>query len=176
MRIIIQRLASEGELSHCFHTPMSTTNNGNITNKENEGTNNSSSSTNPSLNKNIIVYATDMTEDQRITIINIAQRAFQAPASVNQSKVYVAIADAIRVEFEKEYDCSCGVGDAGASITNVNVGGGGSSKVQQHGSSSSSGGWNCVVGDAFGSSVTHRMKTYIHFSVVPRVNILLWRS
>ena len=170
MRIIIQRLASEGELSHCFHTPMSTTNNGNITNKENEGTNNSSSSTNPSLNKNIIVYATDMTEDQRITIINIAQRAFQAPASVNQSKVYVTIADAIRVEFEKEYDSSCGVGDT-APITNVN----GSNKVQQHGSSSS-GGWNCVVGDAFGSSVTHRMKTYIHFSVVPRVNILLWRS
>jgi hypothetical protein len=157
---------------------MSTTNNGN-TNKENEGTNNSSSSsTNPSLNKNTIVYATDMTEDQRTTIINIAQRAFQAPASVNQSKVYVAIADAIRVEFEKEYDSSCGVGDAAAPITNVNVGGGGSSKVQQqHGSSSSSsGGWNCVVGDAFGSSVTHRMKTYIHFSVVPRVNILVWRS
>jgi hypothetical protein len=115
-----------------------------------------------------------MTEDQRITIINIAQRAFQAPASVNQSKVYVTIADAIRVEFEKEYDSSCGVGDT-APITNVNVGGGGSNKVQQHGSSSS-GGWNCVVGDAFGSSVTHRMKTYIHFSVVPRVNILLWRS
>ena len=139
------------------------TNNGN-TNKENEGTNLSSSS-NPSLNKNIIVYATDMTEDQRSTIINIAQRAFQAPASVNQGKVYVAIADAIRVEFEKEYDSSCGVGDA-ASIAAMKVVGGGST----------SGGWICVVGDAFGSSVTHRMKTYIHFSVVPRVNILLWRS
>lgn len=149
------------------------TNNGN-TNKENEGTNLSSSS-NPSLNKNVIVYATDMREDQRTTIINIAQRAFQAPASVNQSKVYVAIADAIRVEFEKEYDNCCGVGDAAANASIVNVGGG-ISKGQHGSSSSSSGGWNCVVGDAFGSSVTHRMKTYIHFSVVPRVNILLWRS
>mmetsp|Transcript_5856 Transcript_5856/g.12780 ORF Transcript_5856/g.12780 Transcript_5856/m.12780 type:complete len:226 (-) Transcript_5856:1257-1934(-) len=39
-----------------------------------------------------------------------------------------------------------------------------------------SSGWSCVVGYAFSSCVTHRMKTYIHFSVVPNVNVLLWKS
>eukprot|EP00586_Coscinodiscus_wailesii_P011388 CAMPEP_0172504208 /NCGR_PEP_ID=MMETSP1066-20121228/176438_1 /TAXON_ID=671091 /ORGANISM="Coscinodiscus wailesii, Strain CCMP2513" /LENGTH=107 /DNA_ID=CAMNT_0013280273 /DNA_START=113 /DNA_END=436 /DNA_ORIENTATION=+ len=37
-------------------------------------------------------------------------------------------------------------------------------------------GWSCVVGTSFGSGVTHEIKTYIYFSVVPGVNVLLWRS
>lgn len=37
-------------------------------------------------------------------------------------------------------------------------------------------GWNCVVGRHFGAYVTHEIKTYIYFSVVPRVSILLWKS
>ena len=38
-----------------------------------------------------------------------------------------------------------------------------------------SGSWNCVVGAEFGAHVTHRTKTYMHFSVIPGVFILVWR-
>lgn len=37
-------------------------------------------------------------------------------------------------------------------------------------------GWNCIVGKSFGAYVTHEIKTYSYFSVVPGVYILLWRS
>jgi len=37
-------------------------------------------------------------------------------------------------------------------------------------------GWNCVVGRSFGAFVTHRIKTYIYFSVVPNVYVLLWKG
>lgn len=37
-------------------------------------------------------------------------------------------------------------------------------------------GWNCIVGRSFGAYVTHEIKTYSYFSVVPGVSILLWRS
>jgi dynein light chain LC8-type len=37
-------------------------------------------------------------------------------------------------------------------------------------------GWNCVVGRSFGAYVTHEIKTYMYFSVVPGTYILLWRS
>ena len=109
-------------------------------NKENEG---ATAASQP--NKNVVIYATDMTKDMREQIITVATKAFTAP--VNQGKVYQTIADIIRTECEKECE-----------------------------EANKKGGWSCVVGDMFGSSVTHRMKTYIHFSVVPNVNILLWKS
>mmetsp|Transcript_34254 Transcript_34254/g.108017 ORF Transcript_34254/g.108017 Transcript_34254/m.108017 type:complete len:94 (+) Transcript_34254:172-453(+) len=37
-------------------------------------------------------------------------------------------------------------------------------------------GWNCVVGGSFGAYVTHEIKTYMYFTVVPGVYILLWRA
>lgn len=37
-------------------------------------------------------------------------------------------------------------------------------------------GWNCVVGRSFGAFVTHEIKTYIYFTVVPGVYILLWKG
>lgn len=37
-------------------------------------------------------------------------------------------------------------------------------------------GWNCVVGRSFGAYVTHKIKTYIYFQVVPHVSILLWKG
>lgn len=37
-------------------------------------------------------------------------------------------------------------------------------------------GWNCVVGRSFGAFVTHEIKTYIYFTVVPGVYILLWKA
>ena len=120
-------------------------------NKENDG---AASGGNPSLNKNIIVYATDMTEEMRGSIINIAQRAFHAPVN-GGGKVYQTIADLIRVEFQNDYDS----GGAGGGDGSRGGGGGGSGSNEPPGGLT--GGWNCVVGDAFGSSVTHRMKTYM---------------
>mmetsp|Transcript_24440 Transcript_24440/g.43800 ORF Transcript_24440/g.43800 Transcript_24440/m.43800 type:complete len:141 (+) Transcript_24440:129-551(+) len=134
-------------------------------NKENEGT----AGANPSLNKNVIIFSTDMSEEMRQSIIQVAQRAFHAP--VNHGKVYQTIADLIRTECEKECD-GAGSGD-GSKGGNESSGGAGNGSG---GKTVGSGGWSCVVGDAFGSSVTHRMKTYIHFSVVPGVNVLLWKS
>lgn len=137
------------------------------TNKE-EG-----AASNPSLNKNAIVYATDMTEEMRGSIINIAQRAFHVPVN-GGGKVYQTIADLIRVEFDKEYgDGRGGTESSGKGTTmgggdgySTNGRGGNESSGRATGNASggkqlSSGGWNCVVGDAFGSSVTHRMKTYM---------------
>ena len=37
-------------------------------------------------------------------------------------------------------------------------------------------GWNVVVGRSFGAYVTHEIKTYMYFSVVPGVCILIWRA
>ena len=37
-------------------------------------------------------------------------------------------------------------------------------------------GWNCVVGRSFGAFVTHEIKTYMYFTVVPGVYILLWKA
>ena len=37
-------------------------------------------------------------------------------------------------------------------------------------------GWNCVVGRSFGAFVTHEIKTYMYYTVVPGTCILLWRS
>jgi hypothetical protein len=37
-------------------------------------------------------------------------------------------------------------------------------------------GWNCIVGRSFGAYVTHEIKTYMYFSVVPGVCILIWRA
>ncbi len=37
-------------------------------------------------------------------------------------------------------------------------------------------GWNCVVGRSFGAYVTHEIKTYMYYSVMPGTYILLWRS
>jgi hypothetical protein len=37
-------------------------------------------------------------------------------------------------------------------------------------------GWNCVVGKSFGAFVTHEIKTYIYFTVVPGTYILLWKA
>jgi hypothetical protein len=37
-------------------------------------------------------------------------------------------------------------------------------------------GWNCVVGRSFGAFVTHEIKTYIYYTVVPGVYILLWKA
>eukprot|EP01082_Thalassiosira_pseudonana_P016125 g14136.t1 g14136 contig9:1239077-1239518(-) len=103
------------------------------------------------------VYATDLTEEMRSSAIKIAHDAFQAP--VTHEKVYRQIADAIRIEFEKTWNNEAKEGeDVKSGISNVSAG------------------WSCVVGDAFGSCVTHRQKTYIHFAVVPGVNILLWKS
>ena len=112
-------------------------------NKENEGGASAKSSSQP--NKNVVIYATDMTKEMREKIITAATKAFSSP--VNKGKVYQTIADLIRTECEKECE-----------------------------EANKKGGWSCVVGDMFGSSVTHRMKTYIHFSVTPNVNILLWKS
>ena len=100
--------------------------------------------------KNVIVFATDVALEQREQIISIAQKAFHTP--VTSGKVYETIAGMIRTECEKEFS------------------------EDGTGKSSGSGGWSCVVGDAFGSSVTHRMKTYVHFSVVKGVNVLIWKS
>jgi hypothetical protein len=125
------------------------------TNKESEGAA-STPASNPSLNKNIIVYATDMTEEMRGSIINIAQRAFHAPVN-GGGKIYQTIADLIRVEFEKDYDGAVG----GDGSRGGNESSGGATGTTSGGKQLGSGGWNCVVGDAFGSSVTHRMKTYM---------------
>jgi len=37
-------------------------------------------------------------------------------------------------------------------------------------------GWNCVVGRSFGAYVTHEIKTYMYYTVMPGTYILLWRS
>ena len=110
-------------------------------NKENEGGASSALAINPSLHKNVIVYATDMTEEMRASIIAIAQRAFLAP--VHGNKVYQTIADTIRSEFEKEYDAiGGGVGGGGNDLSSSRVG----AMRNSPGGKSSSGGWSCVVG------------------------------
>lgn len=38
------------------------------------------------------------------------------------------------------------------------------------------GNWSIIVGKSFGTMVTHEQKTYMYFSVVPGVNVLIWRS
>ena len=91
-----------------------------------------------------------MTPEMRQSIIEVAEKSFNAP--VNHGKVYQTIADLIRKETEK--------------ICNGNAekkkGGNDSSDGGNDGDKAvGSGGWSCVVGDAFGSSVTHRMKTYM---------------
>ena len=37
-------------------------------------------------------------------------------------------------------------------------------------------GWNCIVGKNFGAFVTHEIKTYIYFTVVPGTYVLLWKA
>mmetsp|Transcript_7804 Transcript_7804/g.11881 ORF Transcript_7804/g.11881 Transcript_7804/m.11881 type:complete len:94 (-) Transcript_7804:312-593(-) len=37
-------------------------------------------------------------------------------------------------------------------------------------------GWNCVVGRSFGAFVTHEIKTYMYFTVVSGVYVLLWKA
>jgi len=150
----------DSKLVSVSSTTMSSSN----ANKENEGP----TAAVAAPNKNLVIYSTDMTPEMRSNVIQIATKAFASP--VTSGKVYQSIADKIKTECEKEV---CGDG----------------------------GGWSCVVGgayniglvfvltilmclhyffcittDAFGSSVTHRMKTYIHFSIVPNVTVLLWRA
>lgn len=36
-------------------------------------------------------------------------------------------------------------------------------------------GWNVIVGRSFGAYVTHEIKTYMYFTVVPGVYVLLWK-
>ena len=95
------------------------------------------------LPNSLILHATDMSEEMRHSAITIADTSFKTP--VSHGKVYGTIADLIRVEFGKLFDT--GEKDATERVRNNN-GGRGS-------------GWNCVVGDCFGSCVSHRMKTYM---------------
>ncbi|KAG5179528.1 dynein light chain type 1-domain-containing protein [Tribonema minus] len=37
-------------------------------------------------------------------------------------------------------------------------------------------GWNVVVGRAFGAYVTHEIKTYMYFTVIPGVYVLIWKA
>ncbi|CAM9669348.1 unnamed protein product [Phaeothamnion confervicola] len=37
-------------------------------------------------------------------------------------------------------------------------------------------GWNVVVGRSFGAYVTHEIKTYMYFTVVPGVYVLVWKG
>ncbi|KAJ1451824.1 dynein light chain putative [Pelagophyceae sp. CCMP2097] len=36
-------------------------------------------------------------------------------------------------------------------------------------------GWNVIVGRSFGAYVTHEIKTYMYYSVVPGVCVLVWK-
>lgn len=114
-------------------------------NKENEG---GASNANPSLNKNVVIYSTDMSEELRQSIIQVAQRAFHAP--VNHGKVYQTIADLIRTECEKECDGNSGggggAGEASGSESSGSAGGGAGNAAI------GSGGWSCVVG---GKKICH---------------------
>jgi len=116
-------------------------------NKENEGGALSAASINPSLHKNVIVFATDMTEEMRGSIIAIAQRAFNAPVN-HHGKVYQTIADSIRSEFEQEYDAivAGSSSSSGGGSGNDSSGGVGAAANSLGGKSSGSGGWSCVVG------------------------------
>lgn len=139
------------------------------TNKDTKRENDGSANAPPNINKNVNIFSTDMTKEMRQSIISVAMKAFHAP--VNHGKVYQTIADIIRTECEKE----CG----GAAHANGSKGGNefaGATGMGRGCNTLGSGGWSCVVGDEFGSSVTHRMKTYIYFSIVPNVAILLWKS
>eukprot|EP00804_Cyclotella_cryptica_P023245 CCRYP_000435-RA/>CCRYP_000435-RA protein AED:0.48 eAED:0.48 QI:18/1/1/1/1/0.5/2/45/107 len=107
-----------------------------------------------------------MTDQMRHSAVTIAESAFKTP--VSHGKVYARIADLIRIEFGKCFEAK----EREDEEKSNGGGGGGERKKRGEGSS----GWCCVVGDHFGSCVTHRMKTYIHFSVVPGVNVLLWKS
>lgn len=90
-----------------------------------------------------------MTPEMRQSIIGISEHAFNSP--VNHGKVYQTIADLIRTECEKIFH------DNAEKKKSGNENGGGEDGDKAVGS----GGWSCVVGDAFGSSVTHKMKTYM---------------
>jgi hypothetical protein len=92
-----------------------------------------------------ILHATDMTEQMRHSAITIAENAFKTP--VSQGKVYAKISEVIRIEFGKSFD-----------VKEKEEGSKGGDKKKSGGNSS---GWCCVVGDNFGSCVTHRMKTYM---------------
>lgn len=81
-----------------------------------------------------------MSEEMRHNAIQIADSSFKSPVS-HAGKVYERIADLIRVEFGRFYD-GRERGDGGAMKSGKSA-------------------WNCVVGDSFGSCVTHRMKTYM---------------
>mmetsp|Transcript_864 Transcript_864/g.1503 ORF Transcript_864/g.1503 Transcript_864/m.1503 type:complete len:138 (+) Transcript_864:441-854(+) len=116
-------------------------------NKENEGA--AAANANPSLNKNVVIYSTDMSEDLRQSIIQVAQRAFHAP--VNHGKVYQTIADLIRTECEKECDGNVNVGGAGGGGGGATADGGvnessGGAGNGSGGAAIGSGGWSCVVG------------------------------
>ena len=78
-----------------------------------------------SSNKNVHIFAEDMTEEKRKRAIEISISAFKSTHT--QGKPFSTIANVIRSDFDKVY----GIG------------------------------WNCVVGKAFGSYVTHEMKTYM---------------
>ena len=90
----------------------------------------------PSLNKGVSVFATDLTDEARATIIGIAQKAFSKTVNPGE-KVYQSVADRIRKDSEKSLDNATKLAESASS------------------------GWHCVVGDHFGSSVTHRLKTYM---------------
>ena len=85
-----------------------------------------------------------MSEEMRHSAITIADTSFKTP--VSHGKVYGTIADLIRVEFGKLFDTR----------ENSDTSEGVKSDHRGRGS-----GWNCVVGDSYGSCVSHRMKTYM---------------
>jgi hypothetical protein len=89
----------------------------------------------------------------RHAAITIAESSFKTP--VSHGKVYARIADLIRVEFGKNFEAK--EREEEERSTGGGSGSGGEGKKRGEGSS----GWCCVVGDHFGSCVTHRMKTYM---------------
>ena len=90
--------------------------------------------------KDIHVYADDMTEEMSKLAIQTSQDAFQL--FITQGKVFSTIAAYIRTAFDKAFGK----------------------------------GWNCIVGKNFGAFVTHEIKTYIYFTIVPGTYILLWKA
>ena len=92
-----------------------------------------------------------MTEQMRHSAVTIAESSFKTP--VSHGKVYARIADLIRIEFGKSFEAK----EREEEEKNHGGGSGGERKKGGEGSS----GWCCVVGDHFGSCVTHRMKTYM---------------
>mmetsp|Transcript_7867 Transcript_7867/g.9853 ORF Transcript_7867/g.9853 Transcript_7867/m.9853 type:complete len:99 (+) Transcript_7867:94-390(+) len=37
-------------------------------------------------------------------------------------------------------------------------------------------GWNCVAGKSFGTCLTHEIKSYMYFSVLPDIYVLIWKG